>query len=61
MVWPCGLVDTVGLMTIKEEVKEVRAQTIIKIIYVDIKLTKNFYRNGVRGSDSEPGAKIFKE
>lgn len=45
----------------REEVKEQRGQTIIKIIYVDTEITKNYDRNSITGSNSEPGAKIFKE
>lgn len=44
-----------------EEVKELRVQTIIKITYVHTAMTQNYDRNNVAGSNSELGAKIFKE
>lgn len=42
-------------------VKELRGQSIMKINYMDNKITKNYDRNNVRGNDSEPGTKTFKE
>lgn len=44
-----------------EEVKEQGGQTTTKIMYMDPELTKNHDRNSVTGSNSERGAKIFKE
>lgn len=45
-----------------EEVKEPKGQIIIKAIYTDTEITKNYGRNSVLTvSNSEPGAKTFKE
>ena len=41
--------------------KELRGQTIVETIYMEIELTENYNRNSVIGSNSEPSTKIFKE
>ena len=44
-----------------EKAKDVRGQSVGRVICVDIKITKNYDRHSVEECDNDPGNKILKK